>query len=320
MTSVLDLSILEPLAAARRRPTYLRVVATTRCNLACSYCHMEGDPHQQGSAHELPGELLARCLAVAAAAGVEKFKFLGGEPLLRADLAEQVRALRALAPGADLSVITAGVLPTRLLDRVLEAGLDRVNVSIHGFGPAAFGARFRHAARGHALRAAFLERVLEHGRPLKLNYVYSGEADLDDLGALLDWAAPRRVLVNVLDNLALPLGWLAVAGALKALRGRPDHTALDADPHSLDTLRWSWADGLQAEIKHNQLGQVAPWSACASCPARQRCKEGIFALRLTHRGVLQPCMDRPELGIPLALLAADPARARVAWEQLVESI
>jgi transcription elongation GreA/GreB family factor len=65
-----------------KRPTYLRVVATTRCNHRCDYCHMEGDPHAPGTASELPTAHLIASLHAAVLAGVKKFKFLGGEPLL----------------------------------------------------------------------------------------------------------------------------------------------------------------------------------------------------------------------------------------------
>lgn len=55
--------------------------------------------------------------------------------------------------------------------------------------------------------------------------------------------------------------------------------------------------------------------ACARCPSRSRCGEGIHALRLTHTGVLRPCMDRPDLGVDLlaALRDGGPPAASSAW-------
>jgi cyclic pyranopterin phosphate synthase len=286
-----------------RRPTYLRVVVTTRCNYQCSYCHMEGDPHQIDTAHELPLDALCACIDVMAAAGMRKIKLLGGEPLLRPDLPALISHMRAAAPRADLSMITAAALPTRALHAALDAGLDRVNVSIHGFGAEAFARRNSNPLQ-LVRRAAFVDALLATGRPVKLNYVYSGPEDADDLAALLDWAADLPVLVNVLDNLELELGWRPLEAMLTALRGAPAWHRVSHDPDSLDTLHIGWADGLRVELKDQQLGQHAPWADCASCPVRATCKEGIFALRLTHQGVLMPCMDRPELGLPLARIIA----------------
>jgi len=289
----------------RRSPTYLRVVVTTRCNLQCAYCHMEGDPHQSGTPHGLDAELLGRCLEVAAAAGMRKIKLLGGEPLLRRDLPELVARLRQAAPEADLSIITAGVVPTEALDAVLGAGLDRVNVSIHGFLPAAMAIRYPNALRGWGRRQAFLERVMAWGRPLKLNYVLSGPQDEADLEALLDWAAPLPLVVNVLDNLSTALGWRGVLRTLVRLRGEPSERTRVEDPDSLTTMHLRWSDGLTVELKHEELGRLGAFVACAGCPVRAQCKEGIYALRLTHRGNLQACMDRPDLAIPLADLVSD---------------
>jgi cyclic pyranopterin phosphate synthase len=144
-------------------PTYLRVVATTRCNHHCDYCHMEGDPHAPGTSSELPTPHLLAGLHAAVLAGVKKFKFLGGEPLLRRDLPEVVAALRALAPDADMSVITAGVVPVERLHTLYAAGLTRVNVSIHGWRPEALAANIS-VRDAWTQRQRFLEAAIERRR------------------------------------------------------------------------------------------------------------------------------------------------------------
>ena len=175
-----------------RPPTYLRTVVTTACPLSCSYCHMEGDPHQAGTARQLDPETLDACLQVAAAAGIRKFKFLGGEPLVRRDLPERVARLRQVTRAAALSIITSGVASVSTVENLFAAGLDRMNVSIHGYSLPAFTARSRLPARHHAQRAEVLAFLVRLGRPLKLNYVYSGPQDEADLG--ICWPGPRRCL------------------------------------------------------------------------------------------------------------------------------
>lgn len=303
-----------------RRPSYLRVVATTACPLSCSYCHAEGDWQVDGARRRLPADVLGRCLAVAAAAGVRKVKFLGGEPLARPDLPAIVGALRARAPGADLSVITSGVLGVETARAVFTAGLDRMNVSIHGWTPSALA---RRGGRGdaHARRQQLLDWLVERGSPVKLNYVLAHGTDLDDVEAVLDWAAARPVVVNLLDDLRDPRASAELLiDTVGRLRGPWVECWQDDDPDSLPTTRLRWRDGLVVEVKTSQLGQVAPWTACASCPARPRCREGIFALRLTHDGRLQTCMDRPDLALPLAALLASDAghdAALAAWTSFV---
>lgn len=283
-----------------RWPTYLRTVVTAKCPLSCSYCHMEGDPHTRGTAWQLDGDALDGCLAVAADAGIRKFKFLGGEPLVRRDLPERIARLRRRATAADLSIITSGVADVGMVDALFAAGLSRMNVSIHGFSLAAFSQRSRLPEPQYAKRQAVLAYLLSIKKPLKLNFVYSGPSDVEDLQALLAWAADRGVLVNVLDDLGnSALGASSLLQVLRGLRGPWTHQYEEADPDSLPTTRLAWSDGLLVEIKTEQLGSVAPWQDCERCPARTRCREGIYAVRLTHQGRLQLCMDRPDLGVSL---------------------
>lgn len=289
-----------PLASAAigRRPTYLRVVATPLCNHRCSYCHMEGDPRREGFEGGLPLDALKGAFEALAPVGLAKIKFVGGEPLLRRDLPELVSAARIAFPAADLSVITAGGVPISAQDRAFEAGLDRMNVSIHGFGEPAFVRRGNRASLLH-MRRRFLEALLRRGIPTKLNYVYSGPEDDDDLRALLGFAAERDVLVNVLDDLNGDIGPWQLIARLEGWLGQPDECVPEHDPHSLDTTRLRWRGGPRVEIKTEHLGEHAPWRDCATCERRRICREGIFALRLTHDGQLRPCMDRSDLGYPL---------------------
>ncbi|MFO8074022.1 MAG: radical SAM protein [Armatimonadota bacterium] len=289
---------------SRRRPTYLRAVVTTRCNHRCGYCHGEGEQQSASGERELPGPLLTSCLRVMARSGTAKIKLMGGEAFLRSDLADLVSAVRGVVPAVDISIITAGVVPVSRLDAVLRAGLDRVNVSIHGFRPRELALR-GPGPEAHAQRARFVDTLFARGLDPKINYVYTGHGDREDLDALLEWAAARGALVNVLDNLQIDLSYEDVAETVRFLRGDPDQEIVDDDPHSLPTLRWIYADGLRVEIKHTRLGDVAPYAFCRGCRHRDACREGIFAERLTSTGMLVPCMHRPDLGIDLAGIVSD---------------
>lgn len=301
------------------RPSYLRIVVTTSCPLRCDYCHMEGDPWS-GGPRGLDGETLSRLLEAAARCGIQKFKYLGGEPLARRDLPEITARLRAAAPRSDISVISSGVGAPDRFDALFDAGLDRANLSIHGWSLASFSRR-GGTDRGFALRQACIDRVLAQGRLVKLNYVIDG-TEGDDLTDLLDWAADRPVVVNLLDDLTdEDASSGTVALLLKSLRGPWVRAVPEPDPHSLPTTRLHWADGLEIELKTEQLGLLAPWRACRLCPVRLRCREGIFAVRLNHRGELQPCMDRPDVRLPLVpILQAGGVDAVVqAWSDFIDA-
>lgn len=304
-----------------RAPSYLRVVVTARCSLACSYCHQEGDPASEQSGG-LSTDELDGLLAVAQAEGIRKLKLLGGEPLIRRDLPILIAGMRRRDPSLDISLITGGAVPVARLEDCFDAGLSRANLSIHGWSLPAFAERTQRGPHQLAQRQAMLTALLERGRFLKLNFVWRGAHDDVDLAELLDWAAGQPVVVGVLDELSRPgLGPAAVIATLNRLRGVPVDARPEPDPHSLPTLRMKWADGLHVEVKDQHLGEVAPWRSCMGCPVRSACKEGIHALRLTHDGRLRPCMDRPDVGVDLAtpMRRAGAPATRMIWRRAVRT-
>lgn len=285
-----------PNIIASKPPSYLRIVVTTRCTLACPFCHLEGDPAQSGAAQGLAAEEIAELAGAAYDQGVRKIKLLGGEPLARQDIGRVIALLRQRCTDADLSLITAGVVNLANLQAAFDAGLDRANLSIHGWSPDRL-AKHTRVRDAHARRQAVLEFLLRIGRPLKCNYVYTGPEVEEDLAQFLAWAAGKPLVVALLDDLGNPaMGPATVKEALRRLRGPWGSMERDNDPHSLSTLRLGWSDGLAVEIKDQQLGQVAPWRACTGCLQREQCREGIHAVRLKHDGTAAPCMDRPDLG------------------------
>lgn len=301
-----------------RKPRYLRIILTAQCPMACSFCHMEGDPADGGERFGLGLEELCAYLRVAVLEGIQKFKFLGGEPLIRKDLSEAIRFLRTLSPTADISVITAGIMPPSRLEAAFDAGLSRANLSIHGWTAERI-ARHGGSPKMHQNRQDTLDLLLRKALPLKLNYVYSGPEVEDDLRGFLEWAAETKVLVNLLDNLQRPdYSAQTLLDVLQKLVGPWQAVEAVPDPYSLPTHHFLWATGLRIEIKTEELGSQYPWASCSSCPVRSRCREGIYALRLTHQGHLRLCMDRPDLQIPLRpLLPSGLAALRGAWASFV---
>jgi GTP 3',8-cyclase len=71
--------------------------------------------------------------------GVEKVRLTGGEPLLRPDLPDLIRALKSEVGVRDLAVTTNGWLLEKLAPGLHAAGLDRLNVSVDSLDPQTAG-------------------------------------------------------------------------------------------------------------------------------------------------------------------------------------
>ena len=73
---------------------YMRISITDRCNLRCRYCMPDGIACEEHEAILRYEEILRICRA-ATELGIRKFKITGGEPLVRRDCADLIRALKA---------------------------------------------------------------------------------------------------------------------------------------------------------------------------------------------------------------------------------
>ena len=76
----------------QRRITYLRLSVTDRCDLRCAYCMPERQVFLP-KADVLSLEELHRMALGFIARGIRKIRLTGGEPLVRRDMIELVRAL-----------------------------------------------------------------------------------------------------------------------------------------------------------------------------------------------------------------------------------
>ena len=113
-----------------------------RCNFRCPYCMPKdtfGESYRfLGSSERLSFAEITRLAGLFVRLGVRKLRLTGGEPLLRAGLAELVGDLAALPEVEDVALTTNGVLLGRHAEELKAQGLGRVTVSLDSLDPAVF--------------------------------------------------------------------------------------------------------------------------------------------------------------------------------------
>ena len=112
----------------------VRVSVTDRCNFRCQYCMpAEGLPWLEREA-VLTFEEIQRIVTVLASMGVGDVRLTGGEPLVRREFPRLAAMLAGIDGVEDLSVTTNGFLLERDAAALVDAGVDRFNVSIDSPG------------------------------------------------------------------------------------------------------------------------------------------------------------------------------------------
>ncbi len=175
-----------------RKVTSLRISLTNRCNLKCIYCHNEGE---QGSGAEITVDEIARIARISSKYGVDRVKFSGGEPLLRKDLED---ILKALPPLKDVSLTTNGTLLAPRAKKLKEAGLDRVNISLDSLDSGRFDritrreGQFKHVLDG-------INAAIDAGlTPVKLNMVYLKGINEDEMERMMDFIRGRPLILQII--------------------------------------------------------------------------------------------------------------------------
>ena len=154
-----------------RRIGDLRVSVTDRCNFRCQYCMpAEGLPWLERS-EILTFEEVERLVGLFVSMGVGDVRLTGGEPLVRRDFPRLVSMLTKLDGLDDLSVTTNGYLLERDAAALVEAGINRVNVSIDSLQRDKFFEMTRRDALPQVLRG--LDALAKHPEvhPIKVNAV-----------------------------------------------------------------------------------------------------------------------------------------------------
>lgn len=163
----------------------LRLSVTDRCNMRCRYCMPEEDYLWLPRSSLLTFEELARLASLFQGLGVRKIRITGGEPLLRHGLPNLVRMLAGHPQTDDLALTTNGILLEANLPALIDAGLDRVTVSLDTLQAERQVVFARSTRHSDALRG--IEAARTAGLPVKLNSVMVRGFNDDELLDLLEF-------------------------------------------------------------------------------------------------------------------------------------
>jgi GTP 3',8-cyclase len=141
--TIIPLSVLHAPRDTLRRPLHdLRISVMDRCNFRCPYC-MPRDTFNDkyrflGSGERLSFEEIVRLAQLFVRQGVRKLRLTGGEPLLRANLADLVGDLTSISGVEDVALTTNGILLAQHAVELKAAGLKRITVSLDSLDPEVF--------------------------------------------------------------------------------------------------------------------------------------------------------------------------------------
>lgn len=214
----------------------------------------------------------------AAAIGIESFKITGGEPLIRKDIVDVVRAVSTHAPKADLSMTTNGLLLERYAEKLYEAGLRRVNVSVHSLKRERY--KFITGVDGLERAVRGLEAAIKAGLKAKVNALVLMGVNEDEVFDLLEFSHKVGAVLQLIELIPVGMGAKLLKThkfSLKQVEERLLEMGAKVEVRDLHMRPiYKLPNGATVEI-------VKPTSSlfCSACDR----------LRLDADGMLSPCIN-----------------------------
>ncbi|MFC0590508.1 GTP 3',8-cyclase MoaA [Novosphingobium aquiterrae] len=285
----------------QRRISYLRLSVTDRCDLRCTYCMPERQTFLPRS-EVLSLEELHQLALGFIARGITRIRLTGGEPLVRRDMIELVRALgRKLGDGLDeLTMTTNGMALARFADDLAAAGVRRINVSLDTLDRDRFTALARRDGLAQVIEGIAAARAA--GLTVKLNTVALKGVNQDEIPALMEWAHGQAMDLTLIE--VMPLGEVEADRfdqylPLTAVRADLDarYTLTPSDHRTGGPARY-----FDVAETGGRLGLITPLTG-------NFC-DGCNRVRVTTTGQLHPCLGGHEMvDLRAALRSADPDTA-----------
>lgn len=291
-------SILERMIVDRfgRRFRNLRVSLTAACNYACTYCVPNGQRLMKARYELDADELLSAVRLLIDAAGIEKLRITGGEPLI----SPKFDAFLAGVPGLglkDVSVTTNGQFLLRRLPAIRAAGLRRINVSLDTLR----AERFRGIARSGDLASvlAGIDAALEAGIAVRVNMVPLRRANGDELLDMLDYCLGRGIELRYIELMRMghlahsaefDLDFIGMEEILERIAERYEFERTDA-PFDSTSLRFAIPGRGTFGIIPNESEPF-----CSSCTRLRLSADGHLygCLSNTNRHYIGDLLDLPD--------------------------
>jgi cyclic pyranopterin phosphate synthase len=285
-----------------RRLTYLRVSVTDRCNLRCTYCLPEDAEFPFGERDFLAPEDIEAIVGALVRLGIRRVRLTGGEPLVRKDILEIARRVKALPGVENLALSTNGTELARLAGPLRAAGIDRVNISLDSLD----AERFRAITRRGDLAKVWegVEAALAAGlSPVKLNAVLLSRQNLEDVERLVELTLERPLSVRFIEMMPTASNrhlqgdeYVSAEVARQRIEARFGKLT-PVDPATA-APRTGPAAAYRLAGARGEVGFITPLSHtfCADCNR----------LRLTARGELRLCLFADRVFPLRHLLPAGP--------------
>ncbi len=180
----------------------LRISVTDRCNFRCTYCMPADNVEFMDRDKLLTFEELTRVATIVSKLGINRLRLTGGEPLMRKDLHQLIRMLAKVEGIDDIAMTTNAFFLKEHAQRLKDAGLKRLNVSLDALDPE----KFKHVNRRDCLQQVLdgLQEAARVGfKSIKINAVAMRNFSESEIINLVDMGRSEGFEVRFIEFMPL---------------------------------------------------------------------------------------------------------------------
>ncbi len=269
-------------------------------------------------------EEIARVAGVLSGAGIHDIRLTGGEPLVRRDLDRLIAMLAEIDTVRDLAMTTNGILLPQFAQRLRDAGLKRLNISLDTLNEETF----RRISRREGIQRVIdgIDAAIAVGfEQVRLNALAIRDLTENEIESLVEFAASRSLTMRFIEYMPLDADrqWsagqvLTGSAILERLQQRFGRIRPIAPPQASQPARDFELVDLprDASGNHPQVGLICPVSQpfCGACDRIRLTAEGTIrnCLFSTHEWDLRPLLRGGATDADLVRRVADAVTAKEA--------
>lgn len=180
----------------------LRLSVTDRCNFRCDYCmpkEIFGDDFVFLPKDELLSfSEMERIARVYTHLGVKKIRITGGEPLMCRDLYKLIAALNEIEGVEDIGLTTNGLLLKKHGQKLYDAGLRRINVSLDAIDNELFQSINNRNIKADTILEQ-IDYAVSIGFKVKINVVVQKGVNDDQIIPMVQYFKDKNIQVRFIE-------------------------------------------------------------------------------------------------------------------------
>jgi len=289
-----------------RTVNYLRISLTERCNFRCQYCMPEKPFSWVPSEKLLSFDELFLFVKVGIDEGITKIRLTGGEPLLREGLDGFIKRIHEYKPDIDLALTTNAFLLPQVAQKLKDAGLKRLNISLDSLKPDIAHKIAGKDVLGQVLKG--IDKAIEVGLGVKINMVPLKGINDGEILDIINYCRERNIKVRFIE-------YMENSHASKEIEGMHGREILEKvkEGHYIKALG---REGASPSFNYLLDGE---YEFGLIDPHKHDFCENCNRIRLTAEGNLIPCLYFDEaMSIAKAVKAGDIEGASQVLAQVLK--